>query len=159
QKQAMLPGIAGGDLVVTLAFTEEAYGWTPGMVGLRASRTAAGFELSGTKQFVPDADVAGRLICAARTGAEAEQITLFLIDPSDPGVAIRRMPGWTRQPLFEIALDVTVSADAVIGEVDGGWSACSGPIDTATVLLCAYLHGAMERAYEMTMAYAHQRVQ
>lgn len=160
QCERLLPGIANGQVVTTFAFTEEVYGWVPGLVRLEATPTAAGFALRGVKQYIPDADVAQAIICAARTGPSAEQITLFLVDTAASGVDVRPMPGWTRQPLFEISFDgVELPQTAVIGEVDGGWAACSGPIDTATVLLCAYLHGAMERAYEMTMAYAHQRVQ
>src|SRR5690606_17205467 len=49
QKQAWLPGIASGEKVFALAYTEARYGWLPEHVTMRARRDGRTLVLSGTK--------------------------------------------------------------------------------------------------------------
>ena len=54
---------------------------------------------------------------------------------------------------------IEVAAENVIGEVNQGWTILAPVLDTATVLLCAYMAGAGRRVYEVSLGYAQQRVQ
>ena len=67
QKQAMLPGIAAGQQIFALAYTEPEYSWSPGSVKLQATESDGGYVLNGTKLFIPDANVADRILVVART--------------------------------------------------------------------------------------------
>jgi len=162
QKERLLPGIARGERIVSLALTEPDYGWGPEHVQMTARASGGGYVLAGTKRFVPDAGAADTLIVAARTNAgEAEEgVTLFLVERDAPGVSLRPMRGFAGEPLFEVAFEgAEVARENVVGEVDGGWGALEPSLDIATALLCAYMAGATRRVYEMTLDYARRRVQ
>ncbi|MEE9419223.1 MAG: acyl-CoA dehydrogenase family protein, partial [Desulfatiglandaceae bacterium] len=67
QNAELLPKIASGDLIVTLALTEPSNTYEASGVALKASPEGPGFVLSGTKLFVSDAHIADYIICVART--------------------------------------------------------------------------------------------
>ena len=158
QRRDLLPAIARGERVVALAFTEAGYGWTPDYVRTAAARRDGVYVLDGAKQFVPDASAAGTLICAARTSDGG--LTLFLVDKDAAGVDVQPIKAWAGETLHEVFLrGVEVSQDNVLGPVDGGWQALAPVLDVATALLCAYIAGAARRVYEISLAYAQQRVQ
>ena len=69
-KKDILPGIASGETIATLAFTEpNGCGTRPASRPPPPARTATPGKLNGTKMFVLDGHVADRIIVAARTGA------------------------------------------------------------------------------------------
>ncbi len=61
QKHALLPQVARGERVLSLAITEPHHGWRPETVQLRASRQGSAYTLNGTKLFVHDAQAATHL--------------------------------------------------------------------------------------------------
>ena len=90
QRQALLPKLVRGELLMTLAFTEPSARFDAAGVELRAERAGDGFVLRGRKLFVPDAHVADLLVVAARSGGSGEDgITLFLVEGTRRGSAAR----------------------------------------------------------------------
>ncbi len=80
QKQRFLPGIASGDIVMTLALMEASGGLESSDVTVTATPSGDGFSLNGTKLFVPYAHIADHLLCVARTANkrnEDDGITIF----------------------------------------------------------------------------------
>src|SRR5207247_1014689 len=91
QKHAIAGGIATGDRIATVAYTEALGRLDAGGIELTAREEGGSYVLQGTKQFVLDAHVADTLLVAARTSSgedPADGITLFVIDAAAPGVAI-----------------------------------------------------------------------
>ena len=158
QKTRLLPSISTGRQIVVpaIADTDE---WGLALTQSSARRADDSYVLNGLKQFVADAGQADFLIFAASSN-DSGAMSLFLVDPNERGVTMRRMTGWTSQPQYEVELqDVTVSDKDIIGSIGHGWEAIQPAVQTATLLLSAYVAGAAERAYEMTIDYAHHRVQ
>src|SRR5437764_7100053 len=125
QKKELLPKPAAGKLRVTLAQLEPSARWDAEGVALEARPAGGGYQLSGTKLFVPDAHTADLLIVAARgPGSQgAEGVSLFLVDAKAPGVTttLLKTMDQTRK-LCEVALrDVSVPADRVLGPAGQGW--------------------------------------
>ena len=120
QKRRWLPNIASGREIVSLALTEPDYGWESSSIQMRGQPTDSGYSLSGTKLFVHDAAAATTLICAVR-GRGDEGVTLMMVDARSPGLSTRLLSGfmgWVGEVTFE---NVEVPADAILGEVGGGW--------------------------------------
>jgi alkylation response protein AidB-like acyl-CoA dehydrogenase len=163
QRLAILPSIAKGERILTLALTEPDYGWGPENIYLSAKPADGGFVLNGTKRFIHDAQVADQFICVARTAQKAdpaEGITLFLVDKTTPGLACRTITAFSGERFNEVTFkDVKVSSSGMLGEKDRGWQALSRPLNKATVVLCAYMVGACQRLLDMTVQYAQTRVQ
>jgi alkylation response protein AidB-like acyl-CoA dehydrogenase len=162
QKQALLPGIASGQQIFAFAYTEPEYGWGPAGVQLQATRHNGNFVLDGTKLFIPDANVADRLLVVARTanGPNPEQgLTLFVVDKEAPGVSVRVQTGWIGPKVCEVNFaNVEVPASGVLGPVDGAWTAIDKAVDRATAVLSAYMAGGTQRVFEMARDYSQTRI-
>jgi len=162
QKQALLPKLIEGKLLMTLALTERSGKYSAEGIGLKAVRQDGGFVLDGSKLFVPDAHVSDYFICAARTrdtGNAEEGITLFLVDSKSPGVACTVLQTIGGDKPCELSFsNVKVTEKDVLGGVDDGWSVLSKVLEKATVARCAEMLGACREVMEMTVDYAKQRM-
>ena len=163
QKLSILPEVAEGRIILTLALTEESYRWEPDAVRMSAEEKAGEFTLTGKKLFVMDAEAATHLIVAARTGKEddpSKGITVFLVDKQTPGVSVRRLPGFLSDRNFEISFDsVKVPSSAILGTIGEGWTPLKKGIDRSIPVLCAYKAGACKALFDATMDYARTRIQ
>ncbi|MBF8266965.1 MAG: acyl-CoA dehydrogenase [Dehalococcoidia bacterium] len=160
----LLRAIAAGQSILTLAYTEEDYGWGPENVHLEATRKNGGFVLNGVKQFVPDAGVADKIICIARTRKRAsrpeEGLTLFLVDRQAPGISLKAMNGFVGEKLSEVTFNsVDVPRSSVIGAMGQGWKILAPAMEKATAVLCAYMVGAGQKVLDFTLDYTRTRVQ
>ena len=163
QKQLILPAIAEGEQILTLALTEPEYSWDPGPIETTATSKNGDFVLDGLKLFTMDAQAATKFIVVARTEKEsdpAKGLSLFLVDRESDGVSVRRLPGFLTGRTFEIKLDsVKVPRSAMLGNKDEGWSLLKQAIDKAIPILCAYKVGGCQAVLEMTLEYSRFRVQ
>jgi alkylation response protein AidB-like acyl-CoA dehydrogenase len=91
QKSSLLPGLASGARLATLAITEPDGNWDPGSIEVVATPDADGYRLDGVKSFVVDGDVADLLIVAARAPKTAgrEGLALFTLEANAGGVERR----------------------------------------------------------------------
>lgn len=162
QKQDLLPSIASGRQIFAFALTEPEYGWGPETVQLKATGRDGDFVLDGTKLFIPDANVADRLVVVARTtnGPDPEQgLSLFVVDKTAPGISVRVQTGWIGPKVCEVNFtNVEVPASNVLGPVDGAWPAVEKAVDRATAVLCAYMSGGTQKVFEMSQEYSQNRI-
>ncbi|MCF2528391.1 acyl-CoA dehydrogenase family protein [Yinghuangia soli] len=160
QRQEWLPKIADGSAVVTTAWVEPDRGYGPKGVALTAARDGDGWVLSGVKRHVPYANSADRILVLARTGTGAEDITLFLLDPTAAGVTLTAQRTVASDTQHRLDLDgVRVGPDAVVGNVDGGWPVWSEVLHDGIILLAALAVGGARRVLEITVDYAKTRQQ
>ena len=68
-QEGLLPGIASGETIATLALTEDNGRWDFSGIELAATKTGDGWVLNGHKMFVLDGHVANLIVVAARTAA------------------------------------------------------------------------------------------
>jgi len=163
QKKALLPKIAKGDLIATLALTEPSASWDPAGIETRAAADGDDFVISGTKLFIPDAHTADWMICVARTSDSADPehgITLFLVDATSPGITLTPLKTMGDDKQFEVVFDkVRVPGKNVLGEVDKGWAVVNEMLPRAILAQCAFMVGGAQQVLEMTVNYAKERVQ
>ena len=163
QKFDVLNKICSGQLRMTLALTEASATLEPWGVETTASREADAYRLSGTKLFVPDAHVADLMVVAARTDTgldPAAGITLFLVPGNSPGVSVSQLNSIALDRQCEVTLDnVTVLADAVLGEVNQGWPIIQRALQRAIAGKCLEMLGGADAVLDMTVEYAKQRTQ
>jgi alkylation response protein AidB-like acyl-CoA dehydrogenase len=154
-KKELLPGIASGDAIATLAFTEDNGRWDEGGITTTATRAGDGWTLDGHKMFVLDGHVANLLVVAARTPAG---LSLFAVDENAPGLT--RTPLATMdQTRKQARLELSGTPARLIG-ADGGASAgLSKTLDLAAVALAAEQVGGAQQCLDMSVEYAKQRVQ
>ncbi len=160
-KHRLLPAIASGELVATTAYLESACGWGEAAIAMSARRRAAGFVLEGEKLFVNDAQNAGYLLVAARTGGRGGGISLFAIEADRGGVEVKPLTAMDQtRKLATVALrSVKVSAADLVGELNGGWPVLARAIDRAKVTLAAEMIGGAQKVLETAVAYSKVREQ
>jgi len=160
QRAAYLPRIAAGEAILTAAVLEPAGGLAPAEIQARAVPAGNGFALSGTKLFVRDAAAAEAILCLARTGERADDLTLFLLPRDAPGLGRRRLEAAGGESLWELTLEqARVGADAVVGEPGGAWPAIERLHQRGAALKAAELVGIGQASLDLTLAYAKTRVQ
>jgi alkylation response protein AidB-like acyl-CoA dehydrogenase len=162
QKSEWLPKIADGSVVGALAVDEGAH-HAPEKVALAATKSGAGYSLSGTKTFVIEGLAANLLVVSARTsGAPGDKdgITLFLVPADAKGVSRKRLALADSRGAANITFDkVEVGADAVLGAADKGWDVLEKTLDRVRAALAAEMLGAANQAFETTLDYLKVRVQ
>ena len=162
QRRTVLPAIADGTCIVSLAVLEPGGGFGPGGVSLAAVRSGTDHVLSGTKLLVPFAAQADRFVVAARTGRglDADGITLFLVDATTAGISCDRLANTAGGALYAVSFeDVVVPARATLGPLGGGWAPLSAAMTKGAVLQTATIVGAARAVLEMTNQYAKDREQ
>jgi alkylation response protein AidB-like acyl-CoA dehydrogenase len=161
-RQAWFPKIAAGEAVAALAIDEGAK-HRPADIALKAERSGNGFKLSGQKTFVAHGHVADLIIVAARTaGAPGEEqgLTLFAVEKDAAGLSAAPERLADASLAARLTLDgVEVTADAVIGEVDQGWTGLTRLLSATRTGASAELLGVGGGAMDMTIDYLKQRKQ
>ncbi|MGH9038377.1 MAG: acyl-CoA dehydrogenase family protein, partial [Acidimicrobiia bacterium] len=166
EKQALLPQIASGDTIATLAFTEPNGRWDASGITMEASSDGSGgYRLSGTKMFVLDGHTAGLVVVAARrTGSEGtDGISFFTVDGGAEGLTRTPLPTMD-QTRKQAKLEFSGVPAKLLGpdpeNTEGaGWGALSKTLDQAAVCLCAEMVGGAQRVLDMSVEYAKVRIQ
>ncbi|MEO8669581.1 MAG: acyl-CoA dehydrogenase family protein, partial [Bauldia sp.] len=141
QKESLLPAIAAGENTYAFAYAEPQGRYNFADLVTTAKKSGNGFTLSGNKAVVIGAPWADKLIVTARTsGGERDEtgVTVFVVDKNAKGVSTRDYPTVDGLRASEVAFDnVSVGADAVIGDVDNGLKLVERVSDEAIAALSA----------------------
>ncbi|MFD0421607.1 acyl-CoA dehydrogenase [Streptomyces parvus] len=127
QRERYLPATLRGDLQWCQLFSEPDAGSDLAALRTRAVRTDEGWRITGQKVWTSAARTADHGILLARTDPDAPRhrgLTYFLVDMERArGIDIRPLKEITGESLFNEVYfdDVFLPADAVVGEVGGGW--------------------------------------
>jgi alkylation response protein AidB-like acyl-CoA dehydrogenase len=165
QKKDLLPKIAHGELITTLALYEPDGGSDPEYIEMKAGENGDGYILNGTKLFVTDAHVSDFIIVAAHTGFEKgsaeEGLTLFMVKPDDEGVSLTVMPTMDSiRKYCRVTFDgCVVGMDSILGELHKSRQTLTGALGRAQVAMAAESVGGAQWAMETARDYAKMRVQ
>ncbi len=160
QKLALLPGIAAGETLATLALAEPSGHWDVSGVALEARGVGGSWTLHGDKSLVVDGCAADLVVVAAREPGSrgGEGVSLFTLRENAEGL--------TRRPLD--AIDPTRKLAALrfngvraepLGEIGAAAPALAKTLAQAATALASEMVGSSQRLVEMTVDYAKARVQ
>ncbi|HEX3957701.1 MAG TPA: acyl-CoA dehydrogenase family protein [Trebonia sp.] len=154
QRARLLPGIAAGEQVVTWAFADTRGNWDGGL-GLTIARDGAGLLLTGSRGCVQDAATADLLLVAGAVHGSPAQV---LVRTDAPGVSIRPLNCLDlSRRMADVHFDaVRISADDILGS--GGPGPLEAQLLCAVALTCADTVGAIDALFDMTLAYAKERI-
>ncbi len=153
---ALLPGLAAGETIATLAVAEAGGSWDAAGVRCTATQVlGGGWRLDGRKRYVPDAGAAGLIVTAARTVPDG-LVALFAVDRGAVGVTVEPLTAFdlTRR-LYDVALD----AAPAVPLADPGAQPVDEVLDLVRVLVAAEQVGTAQAALDMAVGYARERVQ
>lgn len=163
QKAEHLAGIMSGEQIFAFAYAEPRGRYNLADLETTAKKDGAGYAITGHKAVVIGAPWATHFVVTARTSGgrrDAKGVTVFVVAKDSKGVSTRDYPTVDGRRASEVYFEnVSVSADAVIGEVDNGLPLVERVTDEAIAALCAEACGAMKVAHEMTVEYSRNRKQ
>ena len=121
QKAELLPRVADGSLLVTVAYQERGSRYAPSRVTTRASRRNGGTVISGEKFLVLDGHAADVFVVSARTAGASDDprgVSLYLVPRGTPGVEVVRQATLDLRGAAVVSLrDVEVAASARLGAI------------------------------------------
>ena len=154
-RRDFLPGIASGETVATLAFTEDNGSWEPDAIRLAATKNGTGWRLDGHKSFVLDGHTAGLILVVAATDAG---LSLFAVEADAGGLTRTPLP--TLDQTRKLArLEFDAVAGRLIGSPGDAAAVLDRVLDVAAIALAAEQLGGAQRALDMAVEYAKIRHQ
>jgi alkylation response protein AidB-like acyl-CoA dehydrogenase len=154
-KKDLLPGIASGSTVATVALAEASGRWDEAGVTLEASGSGSDWSLTGEKMYVLDGHVADLILVAARTGAG---VSVFAVDKGASGLEATALTTMD-QTRKQARITFSSTPARLVGTDGEGWAAVSKMLDQAAVALAAEQVGGAQKVLEMAVEYAKVRVQ
>jgi alkylation response protein AidB-like acyl-CoA dehydrogenase len=158
QRQALLPKVANGSLVLAFAHSERQARFDLANVRTSAKKAPDGWTLNGQKTAVLDGNAAGQIIVSARI--DDGKLCLFLVPRGTPGLASRDFArlGGGRACNLELR-DVRLPADARLGDGSDALPAIEAVVDRAMAALGAEAVGIMQTLLDQTLEYTKIRKQ
>jgi alkylation response protein AidB-like acyl-CoA dehydrogenase len=162
QKREILGGIARG-AVEAIAMTEPEAGSDVGSLQTAAVRSDGGFVINGQKVFCSNARIADHILVVCRTTKgedKHEGLSMIWVPREAPGLEIQpidTMGG--RETAYLYLTDCEAPADALLGEVDRGWTQLMAGLNVERLILAATMLGIAQRAFDDALAYVKERRQ
>ncbi|MGM0834365.1 MAG: acyl-CoA dehydrogenase family protein [Pseudomonadota bacterium] len=163
QRETWLPRMASGEWLGAIAMSEPHAGSDLAAMKTRATKTANGWMLNGSKLFITNGQVADLVIVCAKTdpSAGAKGVSLFLVDTSLPGFSrgkpIKKI-GQHASDTAELAFDqLHLPASALLGEEGAGFRYLMQELPRERLGVGAQALGAVEGALALTLDYVTQR--
>lgn len=153
-RKRVLPAMADGERIATLALVEERGSFDPGAVTLSCEVPG---RLTGEKLFVKDAHLADDVIVAVRGGGD---LTLALIPSDRAGVTRTPLDTGGGERLFAVTFDrVDVGAEDLLGAPGQGLEALTAALRAGALARTAEMVGAAQHVLDLVVAHAKTRVQ
>jgi len=153
-QKEILPALAMGKAIGTLAFSEPASPWDLSAIEMTAQPDGDGFQLSGEKSYVLDGHIANEILVVARAdgalalfrvAGDARGLTREVLPPLDP----------TRR-IASLRFDSTPATRISSGDAS---VALERALDRAIIALAAEQLGGAQRVLETATDYAKTRFQ
>jgi len=160
QQESLLPGIAQGDTVATLAFAEDGGSWESGATMLEATKSGKGWQLNGHKSFVMDGHTADLIVVLARApGSSGDTgLSLFTVRGDAEGLSRRALA--SMDPTRKLARLTFANVQAsLLGDEGAAAAPVARTLVEAAVCLSSEMVGGAERLREDALAYALMRMQ
>jgi alkylation response protein AidB-like acyl-CoA dehydrogenase len=169
-KKYLLPGLASGETIGTLAITEANGRWDFGGIECRAEQSgdsagggddgnggdsAGGWVLNGHKMYVLDGHLANLILVAART---SNGVSLFGVKDDASGL-VRTPLSTMDQTRKQARLEFSNTPAWRIGTDGGAEPGLSKTLDLAAVALAAEQVGGAQRVLDASVEYAKTRIQ
>ncbi len=154
-KKDLLPGLASGQTIGTLAITEDNGRWDFDGIALAARESGGNWTLDGHKSFVIDGHTANLILVVGRTPVG---LSLFAVDGDAAGLTRTSLP--TMDQTRKQARLVFESTPARLVGTDGGAAeGLTKTLDLAAVALAAEQVGGAQHCLDSSVDYAKNRIQ
>jgi alkylation response protein AidB-like acyl-CoA dehydrogenase len=154
QQAELLPPLASGSKVATLAIFEKPRGWSPEATATTARRGDGGWVIDGIKRSVLAGPSADLFLVSA---ASDDGVSLFVVEAGAEGVDVEAEPVLdpTRRQATVTLQSVKVDEQAALGDIEG----LRRVLSLSSAALAAEQVGGAQKCMEMSVEYAKTRHQ
>ncbi len=154
QQKRLLPALAAGERIATLALTEESGSGDPDDVALGCRVPG---RLNGRKLFVKDAHVADLVAVVVREG---EGLSVVLLPTDRRGIGRLALDSIGGEKIFEMVFDgVELTADDRLGPAGHGGALLAPAFRAGALARTAEMVGGAQRVLDLVVEHARTRVQ
>jgi alkylation response protein AidB-like acyl-CoA dehydrogenase len=160
----VLPRFASGEWLAAFALSEPDAGSDASALRTRARPAEGGWVISGAKNWISNAGVAGAYVVFAVTDSDvpaSRGMTAFLVEAGSPGFAVAKLEhkmGMRGSPTGQLTFDDVFVPDAdVIGAVGDGFKVAMRTLDRSRLGIAAQALGIAQGATDYAAAYARER--
>lgn len=161
----VLPSLVSGEVLGAFGLTEPGSGSDAGALRTSARRDGDDWVLDGEKAWITNAGFAGYYVVMAKTDPEAGSrgITAFVVPSDAPGLAVGQPEakmGLRASRTAPLTLNnCRVSHQDILGSEGQGFKIALATLDHSRLGIAAQAVGIHQRAVELAVAYAKERVQ
>jgi len=166
QIERYIPGLSDGSLIGCLGLTEPGAGSDAlGSMATTALRDGDDYILNGRKLYITNGPVADICLLYAKTDMDAgtQGITAFIVDMNAAGCTVAQKMikmGFRGSQTAELAFDdCRVPAANVVGKQNEGVNCVMSGLDLERAMISPICVGMAERALELSIEHAKNRVQ
>jgi alkylation response protein AidB-like acyl-CoA dehydrogenase len=169
QKEALLPKIVNGELLLSYGLSEPNVGGDLASVETRAEKKAGKIVVNGTKRWCTGADWSNYIYCLVRSGeadARYKNLSMLLIPTDTPGISMQPIEHANLRYTASMDVyleDVELDVDSIVGGPEmwnKGWQLLAGrALDVEKIEITAMAFGAARAAVEEAWQYAQERTQ
>jgi alkylation response protein AidB-like acyl-CoA dehydrogenase len=160
-----VPRLVSGELVAgAFGLSEPEAGSDAGAMRTHAAKTANGWRLTGTKQWITSGDHAGVMVVWATSGeptAKHAGMSAFIVPGNAKGLSVARLEekmGLHGSSTAQLVLDgVEVPDDAVLGAPGRGFALAMMALDGGRIGIASQAIGIARGALEAAVRYAGER--
>ncbi|MEO1306930.1 MAG: acyl-CoA dehydrogenase family protein, partial [Pseudomonadota bacterium] len=141
-RDRLLPDAIAMKRIYSYCLTEPGSGSDAAALKTKASRTNAGYELTGTKAFISGGGYSDAYIVMCRTGDEtARGISAIVVEDGAPGLSFGGLEdkmGWRSQPTRQVQMDdCKVPTENLLGEEGAGFRYAMAGLDGGRLNIAA----------------------
>jgi alkylation response protein AidB-like acyl-CoA dehydrogenase len=160
-----VPRLVSGELIAgAFGLSEPEAGSDAGAMRTQATKTATGWLLTGTKQWITSGDHAGVMVVWATSGeptAKHAGMSAFVVPGDAKGLSVARLEdkmGINGSSTAQLVLDgVEVPDSAVLGNVGRGFALAMMALDGGRIGIASQAVGIARGALEAAVRYATER--
>ncbi len=165
-KASLFPDLMSARARLSIGMSEPDAGSDVASLRTVAEDRGDHFLVNGQKMWCTGAGLPGtKILMYVRTDSTAAKhngISCMLVDPSSPGVELRKIGTLARHILgtYEVFLtDVAVPKENLVGRLNDGWRVMLNGIDLERVLISGAYVGAAQATVDEALAYSKERHQ
>ena len=156
QKEEILPLIATGKTILTVAWLEVGSSFLETSVNMTAQLKGDKYFLSGKKHMVPYAISSNKMILLCKDSEGV--LSAFMVDMSLEGISIKYQPNHAGESLYEVNFDGVELEESMLlakgNELIVSWSST---VNDCLVLLAALASGGSEQSLHLGVEYSKER--
>ncbi|MCC6913034.1 MAG: acyl-CoA dehydrogenase family protein [Rhodospirillaceae bacterium] len=163
QKQRFLPDLIGGKTIGAFALTETDAGSDASAIRTRATKSAGGWTLNGSKQFITSGKIGKLALVIAVTDPEAGKkgMSAFLVPTDRKGYFVDKVEHKLGQAASDTCAlrfeDLFIEDDLMLGQPGQGYRIALSNLEAGRIGISAQCVGMAQGALEIAIGYAKER--